>query len=320
MIRAFLFVFLILCSCASSLSLKKSIPDSQNTNVNTLQIIPLDIGQGDATLIITPAQKIILIDAGPIGSGVNVILPYLKEKNIDHIDMLFASQYDADHIAGFAEVMAGEDQVLGTEDDFIPDTTYDRGYEKFNGGIVFHNYLTAIDTTRTTINAGDVIDVEDGVEIKCLIVNGEMSDGNTINLADDDENGHSVGLLISYGNFKYWTSGDLTGGGLNTVDLESSVAPLVGSVDILHVNHHGSESSTNQNFVDALSPTLAIISTGDGNNYGHPDSTILSRLEKAGAQVYLTEKGNGGFLENEIVANGPIIIAVASNGNYTVDY
>lgn len=315
-----LILLALLVSCSPALNLNRLNSDDQTTGVNTLQIIPLDIGQGDATLIITPSKKIILIDAGPIGAGTNVILPYLEEKGIDQLDMIFSSQYDADHIAGFAEVIAGNDQILGTDDDIIPDTTYDRGLEKFNSGIVFENYLEAIGTTRTSINAGDLIALDDGVEIKCLIVNGEMSDGSQINLTDDDENGHSVGLLISYGNFKYWTSGDLTGGELNTVDLESSIAPLIGEVDILHVNHHGSESSTNQNFIDTLSPTLAIISTGDENNYGHPNNTILARLNNAGVQVYLTEKGNGGFLENSIISNGPITILVEESGNYTVDY
>ena len=322
----FIFTFLfLLSSCTPSLSFTPSSTSNETTsssstnNTSPLKIIAIDIGQGDATLVVTPSGKTFLIDAGPVESGTNVILPLLSGMGIDSIDFFFPSQYDADHIGGFAEVVAGADQTLDTSDDFLPQITYDRGSAKADAGEVFENYINAIGNTRTTLHAGDIINMDDGILLTCFIINGETTDGVKTSLADDDENGHSIGLLLSYGSFRYFTAGDLTGGGLGTVDLESQVAPQVGVVDVLHVNHHGSSSSSNTFYLQTLQPKVALVSVGDGNLYGHPTVTTLSHLNEAGAEIYQTETGNGALFPSAHIVDGSITIEVNENGDYLVN-
>lgn len=324
--RVFFFLLFLTVSCTPSLyqaATNLSSSSSNNSSVTPLQIIAIDVGQGDGTLIITPAGHTFLIDAGPVDAGYQSVLPLLAQMGINHLSALFASQYDADHIGGFAEVISGPDEILGTDDDLIPDTSYDRGFEKFNGGVVFENYLSAIGDTRTSFNAGDSLSFDNGITVTNLITNGVISDDQKLSLADDDENGHSMGLLITYGSFRYFTAGDLTGGGYSgstkTVDLESVVAPLVNQVDILHVNHHGSDTSSSETYLETLQPQVALISLGNNNTYGHPTQNILTRLYNVGAEIYQTETGTGGFLAESHIANGSIFIEVDNEGNYTVN-
>jgi competence protein ComEC len=132
------------------------------------------------------------------------------------------------------------------------------------------------------------------------------------------ENGSSISLLIEYGKFRYLTSGDLTGGGspggFQSLDLESPLAKLVGEVSIVHANHHGSLTSSNDNFVNALKPKAVIFSLGDGNEFNHPAQEVLQRWNNAGAKLWLTEKGAGGFIAGEHVVNGPIEVETDGEG------
>ncbi len=315
-----LWVFLTFISCAPALNLTSSDDTDSSTS---LKMIAIDVGQGDGTLIITPSQKVILIDAGPLNAGREKVLPLLESLGLSHINLIFSSQYDADHIAGIAEVISGDDKVLGTDDDFTPDAVYDRGGEKVDAGIIFDNYIETIASTRHTLQAGDRFDLGDGVTIDCLVVNGITANGTSENLEEEDENGRSHGLLLTYGNFRYFTAGDLTGGGpsgsLTTADMESLVATQVGTVDLLHINHHGSQTSSNETYLDTLNPSVALISTGDDNTYGHPHSAVLNRLEERGIVVYQTENGNGGSLPSAHIAEHSILISVSEDGTYTVD-
>lgn len=323
---------LFITHCHQPLTLRLSEPleeadsfsqnDTPLTN-STLTIIAINVGQGDATLLITPSWKTILIDGGFVEKGTNSILPLFARLGIRQLDYLFISHYDADHIGGIPEVINGLDGKSGTEDDLLPEASYDRGETPDSANEFFTNYLNAVGSTRQMLQPGEEIVLEDGVSIQCPIVNGETSAGENINLASDDENGHSMGLLITYGSFKYFTAGDLTGGGYSgsnlTENLEDLVAPLIGEVDILHINHHGSETSSSRTFLQTLSPTVSLISTGNNNPHGHPDPTVLNRLHEIGTSVYQTEAGSGGLLPEALILNESIFIFVNEDGSYEVN-
>jgi competence protein ComEC len=119
-------------------------------------------------------------------------------------------------------------------------------------------------------------------------------------------------LLIRYGQFTYATTGDLPGGGGNppydTVDVESLLAPVIGQVDVLHLGHHGSHTSSNLKFLETLSPRAAIISVGDGNTYHHPHPSVLQRLTQLQIPVYQTERGHQDGTEASHVMDGNVII------------
>lgn len=329
MLRAFfLFLFLILSGCNGSLSLKADNPDdtsapsSNESETGTLTIIAIDVGQGNATLLITPSWRTLLIDGGGVEDGIDDILPLFSDLGINHLDYLFVSHYDADHIGGIAEVIAGSDAEIGTEDDILPDVTYDQGGTPLDAGYVFTGYVNAIGAIRQTLTAGEQIDLEDGVMIDCIINNGVTADGKSFPV-DNDDNGASMGLLFTYGDFRFFTAGDLPGGGLSgtfaTDDFEGLVAPEVGEVDILHVNHHGSGTSSSEFFLGILRPTVSIISVGDNNIYGHPDPGVLHRLNDIGTEIYQTETGAGGFLSEAHILDGSIFVTVEKDGSYSVN-
>lgn len=269
------------------------------------------VGQGDGTLLQFPNGKVLLIDAGPPPAGKNVLLPLLRKLHLSRLDALLVTHYDLDHLGGVPSLLAGEDQVPGTEDDIHVGTAYDRGGTPWDNSPGYGDYLSALEQNgaeRRTLNAGEAVSLDANVKVLCVASNGIVGDDSKI-LGQVDlsipaysgkENGASIALLLDYGDFKYLTAGDLTGGGVTdgfiTPDVESLVADLVGPVDVVHVNHHGSLSSSNPHFVAATSPTSVLIQAGKDNSYGHPRAEVVQRWEGVRAKIYSTVEGMGVLL------------------------
>lgn len=286
-------------------------------NKGMLKITLLNVGQGDSTLITTPNGKTILIDAGNNGKGSEVILPYLQSHQIHSLDLIVTTHYDADHMAGIEEVIAGADGKKGTDDDFIPlQGVYDRGGTPLDSSPFYTDYVKAVEKYRFSLSPGETIAIDTNFSIRCVAVNGSIWNGPSIDLFQvgfhETENSAAIALLVEFKNFRYLTAADLTGGGapggFKTLDLETPLADQVGQLTAVHVNHHGSASSSNEKFVNILKPKIALINVGDGNDYHHPAQEVLERWNKVGAKIWLTEKGTGGFISSEKVSNGPIEI------------
>jgi hypothetical protein len=158
-----------------------------------------------------------------------------------------------------------------------------------------------------------------------------MEDGQTPVAGDHtgennppSENDYSITLMVSFGDLDYVTGGDTDGdyeiSGYNYTynDVESAIAPGIGQVEILRVNHHGSRHSTNQAYVNTLNPDISLISCGSTNTYGHPDQDVLNRL-LATSRVYLTERGEPSRdYGNAVIVNDDIVIRSSDGVNYTV--
>jgi competence protein ComEC len=271
---------------------------SSHDYTNPLVISVLSVGQGDATLIIGPNGTTGLIDAGPPYSGLEHILPELRALSINALDWVIVSHYDTDHIGGLLEVLQGEDQTWDTDDDIaLIGSVWDRGEAKYETTPWFGDYCDELDMRdyRNTISVGQTFSLGEGAQIKVVAVDGRYIDGSIRHLNPDEENEASIAVLIEYGDFSYLTAGDLTGGGfsgnLDKKDLETKLADLVGPVDVAHLNHHGSRTSTNDNYLDTLNPESAVISLGHDNDFGHPHEEVLERLEARNIEVYRTDNG-----------------------------
>lgn len=278
---------------------------------STLKIYHIDVGQGDATLILSPTGKSLLIDGGRPGQGTATIVPLLASLGISKLDYMVASHYDGDHIGGLDEVVDSTAQ---------PVIAYDRGDSV--GGYEFDQYLNAIRDVRQTISPGDVIDLGGGVTATCLVVDAHIYGGGIVDTSgtNQTENALSVGLKVDFVGFDYWIAGDLTGGGSITADVEGNAASVVGNVDVLRVSHHGSNTSTHWPFLGVLLPEVAIISVGDGNPYGHPHQEVLNRLDDLPVTqaVYQTERGEENHSGTKVqVANGTVLIDT-DGSQYTV--
>lgn len=273
-----------------------------------------DVGQGDATLFISPAGKTLLIDAGPPSAGRDVLLPLLRSLNISRLDGLLITHYDLDHLGGVPSLLAGEDGQWGTEDDVMVGDAYDRGGKPWDNSPGLNGYMFALlsgNIPRHSLEAGQTLSIDDTMRLEVLAANGTVRLGSnapaTIDLSpatySGKENAASIALLIEYGSFRYLTAGDLTGGGMTdgflTPDVESLLAAAVGTVDVVHVNHHGSLSSSNENFVNATKPKAVVIQAGKENPYGHPNRDVLERWRRVGAEIHVTSEEGGVILESD---------------------
>jgi len=282
-----------------------------------LQIHFMDVGQGDGAVLISPQGAVVLFDTG-VRNNCDKPLSYLQQLGIDHIDYIFVSHYHADHIGCVPQIVH----------EFPPQKdVFDRGFDY--PGQTYQNYVTAIGTHRTSLTAPGKKVILDANSTNPVVIEVVALNGNGI--ATTNENDLSLDALVTYGNFKAEIGGDLSGAsanrqlGPNTVeykDIESSVAPTVGHIDVYKVHHHCSSYSSNDTWLSLTHPTIGIVSAGDGNTYGHPAPDCLERLHKANVKAYWTENGNGGQPEPGLdVIGGNIIVEVAPMAvSFTVTY
>lgn len=253
------------------------------TSNKLLQICVIDVDQGDAILVITPDSKYVLIDGGNTNKGNNEINPLLDSLRITHLDYIFVSHYDTDHIGGLDEA------VNHLSKDSIINYCYDSGGGRNKEP--FTQYLASIGTKRKLIASGDTIKISD-VTIICTNANGKLINSETVNIKDVNDS--SVGLIFSYRNFKFFTTGDLSGENFGDLrDIETKLASFVGDIDVYKVSHHGSKYSTNQSFINSIRPEASVLSLGK-NSYDHPSQNVIDRLINAGSKVYQTDSSNYG--------------------------
>src|SRR5262245_200640 len=247
-----------------------------------LQIHHIDVGQGDGALLISPLGQTALFDDGVYTNCTN-IKAYLQGLGITSVDYHFCSHYHADHL-GCIDDLAAVGITIGT-------AGYDRGFSYSSAS--FDSYVTTLGARRMTIAKGQTITLDAGspnpVTITCVDLNG----AGVYSVNGSDENAKSVVLKVTYGAFDEEISGDLTGDvGLGN-DVETTVGPEVGDIEVYKVHHHGSRYSTKDNWLNAVTAEAAIISCGNGNTYGHPTLDCLTRLHNHGVHTYWTETGAG---------------------------
>jgi hypothetical protein len=134
------------------------------------------------------------------------------------------------------------------------------------------------------------------------------------------ENDYVIGVVIRYGDFTYGTFSDLDGEytksefGYFYNDIEKSVIPRVGELDVYNVDHHGSEHSSSQAFLDKIKPRVSIVSCGFNNSFQHPDQRTLDRLLPI-SDVFITEDCNPkAKYGHAVIAYGDITTTVSSTG------
>jgi beta-lactamase superfamily II metal-dependent hydrolase len=281
----------------------------------SLTIHQIDVGQGDATLIRVSDGKIVLIDGGNTGKGKNVVVPYLRALGVTSLDYLIVSHYHADHIGGVDEVI----------DALSPDSIrfiLDRGYKApLPASRAFSQYRSAVKrmAAHSAATVGQMIALSDNVALRCVAADGSVLEYGQATFNRTDENGLSLVWVLSCTHivndtlyrFRYFTGGDCGGPAASNADLETPLAAIVGDVDAIKINHHGSRYSTSQVFLDSLRPEAVIISVGNRNTYDHPAQETLDRLQASTSVrfIYQTEAGSGGAAPKVKVV-GTVSIAV----------
>jgi len=281
------------------------------TGNGKLQLHFIDVGQGDGMLLISPNGQTALFDDGNYLNCTN-IKSYLQGLGVTTVDYHFLSHYHSDHL-GCIDDLAAIGITIGTKG-------YDRGYSYSSG--TYTSYVNTLGAKRTTMTKGQVITLDSGsghpVTIKCVDLNG----AGVYSVNGSDENAKSMDCLISYGSFQCEVGGDLTGDVTSGNDVETTVGPEVGDVEVYKAHHHGSQYANNDNWLADVTPEVSIISCGDGNSYGHPTTAALTRMHNHSVHTYWTELGNGATPNPtwDKVAHGTIVINAqwASGASYTV--
>ena len=274
-----------------------------------LQLHFMDVGQGDSAVLISPLGQVVLFDAGEDMRVKNCEKPlaYLHQLGISKIDYMVVSHYHFDHIGCVPEVLA-QFPLTGT--------AYDRGASY--PGKTYEKYVEAVADHRKTAEAGQVIRLDEGtnseVDLTVVAVNGA-------GISTTNENDLSVAVLLTFGSFKAEIGGDLSGANTGSyADIETTVAPLVGRLDVYKVHHHCSSYSSNAAWLATTQPAVGVISTGDGNDYHHPTADCVTRLHGQKIATYWTETGAGATPEAGVdTVGGNVVVQVApGETTYTV--
>jgi len=239
-------------------------------NRGMLTVAFLDVGQGDAIYIETPRGVQVLIDGGPnvhVLSALGSVVPWY-----DHsIDMVLATHPDKDHVGGLPFVIGRFDVSLVVENGARHDT---RVYDAFLESVVAEEKNGA---RHVIARRGQRFVLDEDVFLDILFPDRDPNGWDT--------NDGSIVVMLTFGEERFLLTGDAPAG------VEQYLAGVDGALlhaEVLKLGHHGSKTSSSDEFLLAVSPKYAIVSAGKDNSYGHPHQEALAAAENSGAVILST--------------------------------
>lgn len=227
----------------------------------TLKIYFIDVGQGDSTLIVTPKNKKILIDGGE--GKTNVLFQYLLDRRINKIDYIIISHFDSDHCNGLIEIiekMRVENIVMSKQ------SKESEEYKKILEIIKQKNIKVS------SVKAEDKIIIEKNLYIKIL--------NPAEKFEFQDLNNNAIVAKLVYKNFSMLFTGDIEKAEENLAKKYKNELKST----ILKVAHHGSKTSTSEEFLKYVEPQIALIGVGENNKFGHPNQITIEKLKNIRSQ------------------------------------
>ncbi|SDF70151.1 ComEC/Rec2 family competence protein [Sporolituus thermophilus] len=237
----------------------------------TVTVKVLDVGQGDAILIRTGDQTV-LIDTGDVPAR-DQLVKYIKKEGIAALDKLIITHPHADHLGGAAAIF----------DNFPVKQIYDSGQTTTTG--LYRQYLQTVQKKNipfSVLTAGQMVDIGGGALLKVLAPEKPYIQGT-----ESDLNNNSIVVKLVYGNFSMLLTGDAEKEAEERM-LKSGSAELKSTV--LKSAHHGSSSSSTPAFLAAVAPEAVIISVGANNDYHHPHPSTLKKYNERKLKIYRTDK------------------------------
>ena len=221
-----------------------------------------DVGQADAALVCCDGQYLLIDGGNKDDSG--FLYSYMKNQGITHLDYVVATHPHEDHVGGIA----------GALNYATAGTVYCSVTESENEAFLdFNKYVEKAGTSITVPEVGESFSVG-SARVQVVGVNG-----------GEAENDRSIVLRICYGETSFLFTGDAN------QEAEQAVLASGYAIDstVLKVGHHGGNNSTGEGFLNQVHPSVAVISVGVNNGYGHPSDKVLTRLEAAEVQIYRTD-------------------------------
>ena len=259
-----------------------------------LKIYFVDVGQGDSTFIVTPKNETILIDGGgSLGTdfdvGESTLLPYILDRGYKKIDLMFVSHFDQDHIGGLFKIL----EELKVEKVCISKQEEDsENYQKFLNIVKEKNIQVLV------VKIGDKIVLDKNLYFDILWPKDKQIEENKLN-------NNAIVMKLNYNNFSMMFTGDIEKKAEEEI-IETYKNSKILESDILKVAHHGSKTSTTDEFLSRVKPKIALIGVGKDNMFNHPSNTTIEKLENMGIKIYRTD------------LNGEISIFVDNNGKVSI--
>ena len=256
------------------------------------EIVFVSVGQGDCTHIRADGEDI-LIDGGgntERNIGKDILMPYLLANGAERLEMALVTHLHTDHCLGILELQQEYPVgLIGIPSDYEKAVEQIRSssvrtYDKKNEESDIINDLLAECSNIRMISPGSRLHISDDVYIDAVWPVRRQKTDHDI----DDANENNMVFIVSYKGIKIMVTGDL----LEEDELEM-VKHYKGTdilkCDVLKVAHHGSKSSSSEEFLDTVNPAIAVIQVGKNNFYGHPHDQTLQRLQDRNIEIYRTD-------------------------------
>ena len=258
------FFILIFCVASSGCGLESILPDKYAQKAE-LTVSFIDVAQGDATLIECGGEAA-LIDAGLYSEADNV-LSYLNRRGIRELKYCVATHPHSDHIGGMSKV------IYNT---YVDTLVYPLCEDSSNMNSIF-DACDERGVSYLTPNPLDTLRVGEAV-IQVLSPEAYADYGNL--------NNNSLVLKLEYENVSFLFMADAE----KEVEQELLAMDIDLNADVLKAGHHGSSTSSHSDFINAVTPSVAIISCGKGNDYGHPHKETVSAFERRSVNMLRTDR------------------------------
>jgi competence protein ComEC len=247
---------------------------------DVLRVTMLDVGQGDSILVDLPDGEAMLVDAGggfgKFDPGARVVIPWLADMRRRRLAAVVASHPHPDHIGGIPAVLAWGDVAE------LWDTRQGEANGEGNGS---YGVMRAMAVRREVRVRGPESLCGSGREFHGVLLDvlapcPAVEDGTPPNDA-------SFVLRLRFGEASVLLPGDLERAG------EARVLDALGPVTLLKLGHHGSRTSTTDEWLDRLRPRVAIASAGHPSPFGHPHTVVVDRLAARGIPLWTTTERGG---------------------------
>ena len=242
-----------------------------------IKIYFVDVGQGDSTLIQTIEGKNILIDGGgsEFGSfdvGESILLPYLLDRRITTIDYLMISHFDSDHIGGVFAILENLE---------VKNIIISKQGETSENLKKFYEITNNKGIRTIIVKKGDIVEIDKYSHFEILFPEDNLIEDNILN-------NNSIVVRFNSLDFSILFTGDIE------EIAEKRLCELYSGTDkleafVLKVAHHGSKTSSTEEFLELVKPKIALIGVGKNNNFGHPNIDVIERLENMGSKIYRTD-------------------------------